>query len=74
MAVNKQLNSASFFIEVENGTDKNGETVYKKKTFSNIRKDAEPEKVFNVAEAIKLVLKSGTRDSYLNETSKLLNV
>jgi hypothetical protein len=64
---------AAFYIEVENGTDKTGAPVYKKKTFSGIRKDADPQNVFNAAEAIKAVLKSGTRDCYLNESSKLMN-
>jgi len=72
MAVNKQLDSASFFIEVESGTDSTGAATYKKKTFSGIKKDAASENVFNVAEAIKLVLKAGTRDSFMNETSKLV--
>jgi hypothetical protein len=73
MAVSKQLSTASFYIEIESGIDSTGATTYKKKTFSGIRKDAAPENVYAVAEAIKTVLGSGTRDSYLNETSKLLN-
>lgn len=73
MAVSKVLDSASFYMEVQNGTDKTGAAVYKKKTFSGIRKDAEPQKVFNVAEAIKTVLSSSTRDYYLDESSKLVN-
>lgn len=73
MAVNKVLDSASFYMEIENGTDKTGAALYKKKTFSGIRKDADPQKVFNVAEAIKAVLISGTRDYYLDESSKLIN-
>ena len=73
MAVNKVLDSASFYIEIENGTDKTGAALYKKKTFSGIRKDVDSQKVFNVAEAIKAVLISGTRDYYLDESSKLIN-
>jgi hypothetical protein len=73
MAVSKALNSASFYIEVQNGTDKTGAAIYKKKTFSGIRKDSDSQKVFNVAEAIKAVLSSPTRDYYFNESSKLVN-
>ncbi len=73
MAVNKELTVASFFIEIENGVDSTGAKVYKKKSFSGVKPEAAPENVFNVAEAIKTVLAAGTRDSYLNETSKLIN-
>lgn len=73
MSVNKVLDSASFFIEVQNGTDSTGAATYKKKTFSGLRKDADAEKVFNVAEAIKAVLRDSVRDSFLSETSKLIN-
>jgi len=73
MAVSKVLNSASLSIEVENGTDKAGLPVYRKKNFSGVKIDAAPANVFDVAEAIKGVLSSGTRDYYLNEISKLAN-
>jgi len=62
MAVDKVLNTTSFHIEVENGTDKTG-----------AKPSVDPENVFDVAEAIKDVLSASTRDSYLNETSKLVN-
>ncbi len=73
MAVNKVIDSTSFCIEVENGTDKTGNKVYSKKTFSGIKTTAVPQNVFDVAEAIKAVLSSGTRDYYLNEASKLVS-
>ncbi|GIM28426.1 hypothetical protein CPJCM30710_10920 [Clostridium polyendosporum] len=73
MAVSKVLNSAYLSIEVENGTDKTGATVYRKKNFSGVKIDAAPQNVFDVAEAIKGVLSNSTRDYYLNETSKLVN-
>jgi hypothetical protein len=73
MAVSKQLATASLFIEIENGVDSTGAAAYKKKSFSGVKPEAAPENVFNVAEAIKAVLSTGTRDSYLNETSKLIN-
>ncbi len=73
MAVDKVLNNTSFLIEVENETDKTGATIYKKKTFSGVKASVDPQNVFDVAEAIKDVLSASTRDSYLNETSKLVN-
>lgn len=73
MAVDKVLSTTSFYIEVENGTDKTGATIYKKKTFSGVKPTVAPENVFLVAEAIKDVLSAGSRDSYLNESSKLIN-
>ena len=73
MAVNKVLNTTSLTIEVESGTDKNGAKTYSKKNFSGIKTTAIPQNVFDVAEAIKVVLSAGTRDYYLNEASKLVN-
>ena len=73
MAVNKILNTTSFAIEVESGTDKTGSTTYSKKNFSGIKTTANPQNVFDVAEAIKAVLSVSTRDYYLNEASKLVN-
>ena len=73
MAVNKVLNTTSFAIEVESGTDKTGAKTYSKKNFSGVRTDAVSQNVYDVAEAIKAVLNAGTRDYYLNEASKLVS-
>lgn len=73
MAINKVLSTTSFYIEVENGVDKTGAKVYKKKTFSGVSPNVDPENIFQVAEAIKDVLSASARDSYLNESSKLVN-
>jgi hypothetical protein len=73
MAVSKVLNTTSFTIEVESGTDKTGAKTYSKKSFSGVKTTATPQNVFDVAEAIKGVLSAGTRDYYLNEASKLVN-
>ncbi|WP_346887907.1 DUF1659 domain-containing protein [Clostridium sp. UBA1056] len=73
MAINKVLSTTSFYIEVENGVDKTGAKVYKKKTFSGVKPNVDPENIFQVAEAIKDVLNASARDSYLNESSKLVN-
>jgi hypothetical protein len=40
MAVSKVLNTTSFSIEVESGTDKLGNKTYSKKNFSNIKTTA----------------------------------
>ncbi|WML37662.1 DUF1659 domain-containing protein [Clostridium sp. OS1-26] len=72
MAVNKVLSSTSFHIEVEAEADKTGAKIYKK-TFSGVIPTATPQNVFDVAEAIKGVLSAGIKDSYLNESSKLVN-
>lgn len=73
MAVNKVLSATSFHIEVESGTDKSGAKIYKKKTFSVVNPNAAPQNVFDVAETIKGILSVAARDSYLNESSKLVN-
>ena len=73
MAVTKVLNTTSFYIEVESGTDNTGAKTYSKKNFSGIKTNAVPQNVYDVAEAIKAVLSAGTRDYYLNEASKLVN-
>ena len=74
MAVTKVLNTTSFTIEVESGTDATGEKTYSKKNFSGIRTNALPQNVFDIAEAFKGVILAGTRDYYLNEASKLVKL
>lgn len=74
MAVNKTLNSTVLSIEVQNGTDKAGLPVYRKKSFSGIKLNAIPENIYDVAEAIKVVLGNSTRDYFLSDTSKISNI
>lgn len=71
MAAIKTLHSTSLAIEVENGTNSAGATVYKKKNFTGVKSDALAEDVLAVANAIASVLKDPTRDVLLNDTSKL---
>ena len=71
MAVNKIPESASFSIEVRKGTDALGNPTYSKKSFSNVREDADPANVLAVANAIKEVLKGETRNCYLTVTDQL---
>ncbi|MDG5854406.1 DUF1659 domain-containing protein [Clostridium beijerinckii] len=73
MAVTKVPNSASLSIEVQRDVDKSGDPIYGKKTFSNVRIDADAQNVYEVAEAIKLVLDDSTRDSFITESSSLIN-
>ena len=71
MAVNKVPESASFSIEVRKGTDALGNPTYSKKSFSNVREDADPEKVLAVANAIKEILTGETRNCYLTVVDQL---
>ena len=72
MAVNKVLSSSSLVIEIENGKDKTGNTIYKKKTFSSLKTTAAPQDIYDVAVAIQGILSVGAKDTYLNDNSKLV--
>lgn len=72
MAVNRIAQSANFSIEVRKGTDALGNPTYSKKSFSNVREDADPQKVLAVADAIKGVLKTETRNTYLTVSDQLV--
>lgn len=71
MAANKILETTTLSIEVENGVDKSGNTVYSKKTFSGVRNNADLDKINAVAEGISTVLSDNTRYYYLTEISKI---
>ena len=73
MAINTIVDSTSLTIEIQNGVDKSGDAIYTKKNFANIRNDASPESLYEVAEAIKDVMEAGTRDTFVNVTSSLVN-
>ena len=73
MAVSKELQTTTLSIEVQSGVDKNGNPSFKKENFSGINGDATSEAILNVAEAIKLVLANETRDTLVNEISRLEN-
>ena len=53
--------------------NKAGDAIYSKKNFANIRNDASPDSLYEVAEAIKDVMDAGTRDTFVNVTSNLVN-
>ncbi|WP_148347332.1 DUF1659 domain-containing protein [Clostridium butyricum] len=72
MAVNKIAESASFLIEVRKGTDSLGNPTYSKKSFSNVKDGADPEKVLAVANAVKSVLSDETRNVYMTISDQLV--
>ena len=73
MAATKVISTASLSIEVQSGIDKAGDAIYSKKTFSNVKTNAAPQNIYDVANAIKGVLEASTRDIFVNETSALTN-
>ena len=73
MAVSLEKKLTSLAIEVQNGVDKAGDAVFTTKTFSNIKNDANPTSVYEVAQAIKTIMADSTRDSLLNVTSTIKN-
>ncbi|GEP64796.1 MULTISPECIES: DUF1659 domain-containing protein [Clostridium] len=74
MAVTTTLKSKTLAIEVQTDTDKAGDPIYGKKSFSGVKLTATDQGVYNVAEAIKSVLDVNTRDTYLNEVETVSNV
>jgi hypothetical protein len=73
MAVTKTINASALLIEIESGKDSSGNTTYKKKTFSNVRTDADMQNVYDVATAIKNVLGVQTRDFFITDSSSIIN-
>ena len=74
MAIEKELQETVLLIEVENGVDDSGNTVYKKKSFSRVKGEATDENIFNVATAITLVLKPEVTAFFLDQNYVLSNV
>jgi hypothetical protein len=73
MAISKVANETSLSIEVQKSVDKSGDPLYTKKTFSNVRNDVDVQNAYDVAEAIKGVLEAGTRKTFLNVISNVVN-
>ena len=73
MAANKELQKVSLSFKLENGVDDEGNTLYKTKSFANLKGSAIPDAVYAVAEGIKTVLRNTTVAYYINETSLLQN-
>lgn len=73
MAVTATPKSKTLAIEVQTSTDKAGDPIYGKKSFSGVKLAATDQSVYNVAEAIKVVLKASTRATLINEVDTLVN-
>ena len=73
MAANKELQKVSLSFKLENGVDDEGNTLYKTKSFANVKGSATADAVYAVAEGIKTVLKNTAVAYYVNETSLLQN-
>lgn len=71
MAVSKLLSTTTLSIEVKSGEDKMGDPIYTKKSFSNIKNNADPQNVLDVANAIKTILSQETGDCFITESSIL---
>ena len=69
MAAKKELQKVSLAFKLENGIDDEGNTLYKTKSFANVKGSASAEAIFAVAEGIKTVLRDDAVAYYLNETS-----
>ena len=67
----KVIDTVSLAIEVESGKDRAGDSIFRKKTFSNVKTDVETEKLSAVATAIKNIISVPTGESYIVETSTL---
>lgn len=72
MAVTREIASTTLAIEVQSGTNAKGETTYSKKSFPNLRADANEQNAYDVAEAIKAVLSAPTRSYFINKNSNLV--
>jgi hypothetical protein len=73
MAVTATLKSKTLAIEVQTDTDLAGDPIYSKKNFSGIKTTATNQGVYNVGEAIKVVLLANTGKTYINEVETLVN-
>ncbi len=73
MAVSLTKKSTSLGIEVQNGVDKAGDAIFRTKMFSNVKNDADPADVYEVAQAIKGIMADETRDTLLSVTSTIDN-
>ena len=74
MAITKVLTSSSLTIKISNGVDSKGNTVYKSKSFSNIKPTANIDNVYAVAKALSDVLVNGTQNYSLRENSSIENI
>lgn len=70
--VDEIITGCSLTMEVENGTDKLGDPIYKKKTFSNVNPNITPENLYEVGTALENVLDAECGNFYKNNSFKLI--
>ena len=68
---NKALESTVLSIEVQSGSDKDGNPTFTKKKIGNLLANAEIEKVQAVATLIEDLLSANTRNFYVTELSQI---
>ncbi len=68
---NKALESTVLSIEVQSGSDKDGNPTFTKKKIGNLLANAEIEKVQAVATLIADLLSANTRNFYVTELSQI---
>jgi hypothetical protein len=73
MAATATLKSKALVIEVETGKDKAGDSIFGKKSFSGVKLTATDQGIYNVGEAIKLVMSANTGRTLINEVETLAN-
>ena len=73
MAVTATPKSKTLAIEFESGTDKAGDPIYSKKSFSGIKLTATDQAIYDVAQLIIPVIGPNTNDIYINEVDTLVN-
>lgn len=71
MAVTKFITSTSLVMEVKSGTDDEGKALYKKRSYGDIKPNADVNDIHAVASEIAKVLANETKDFFISETSRL---
>jgi len=74
MAVEKTVTYSSMSLSFNQGLDEFGKEIIKKRTYSNVKPDATPENIFNVATAIGGLCKYTLEEVGLNERSTLVQI
>ena len=69
--VNKALESTVLSIEVQSGSDKDGNPTYTKKKIGNLLANADLNKVQAVATLVADLLSANTRNFYITELSQI---
>ena len=73
MAVTRGSKTTSLSIEIENGMDNKGQTIYKKKTISSVNEQLTDEILYAFAGQVASILSGQHRYYYVNDTAVLQN-